>query len=175
MVSPPQVSRSFPLLTLLMAVPLVAILGYVAYTRYVADDAPGDGWKTYRNERFKYEIKYPPTWQVGRDEHGELQPGMETGFTDIWDRTVPTPGNLPRSASDLPIVYPARAVAWVNPQGDWCLQRVTETEITVNGVKGKELVCYWYGLNIENCKPQPRCREQPFGPISGFLPCRAIA
>src|SRR5215216_2871135 len=68
-----NVSRLFPLLTLLIAGPLVAVQAFVAYDLYIKDDAPGDGWKTYRHERFKYEFRYPPDWVV--TENREPQPG----------------------------------------------------------------------------------------------------
>jgi hypothetical protein len=157
------ISRSFPLLTLAMAVPLVAILAFVAYDRYVKDDAPGDGWKTYRDERFKYEIRFPSTWNLDRDDGGQLTPELTTRYTSFLDSTVPTPNLTTPQSGMYPARFPTKAVVWVNPQGDWCLQRVTETEIIVDGVVGKELTCYWYGINVENCVPQPKCREQPLG------------
>jgi hypothetical protein len=157
-------------MTLLLAIPLVAILGYVAYDRYLADDAAGDGWKKYRNERFKYEIRYPASWDVERDGPVlDLQPGLPTHYISFIDRGVPTPDiTKPISAADPPRIFPTKAVAWVNPQGDWCLQRTEESEIVVSGVKGKEYVCYWYGLNVETCEPQPKCREQPIGLMRDF-------
>ena len=159
MARPPQVSRSFPLLTLLMAVPLVAILGYVAYARYVADDAPGDGWKTYRNERFKYEIATRRHGRLTAMSRRAAAGHATTGSTDSSTARAHA-WQLAAQCCGPTVAYPARAVAWVNPQGDWCLQR-TETEITVSGVKGKEPSATGTALNIDNCKPQPRCRDQP--------------
>jgi len=169
MARPPQISRSFPVLTLLMAVPLIVILGYVVYTRYVAEDAATDGWKTHRNERFKFEITYPPTWEVARNEGVELMPGVPAWTTEFVDRAVPTPDvTRPRSVSDPPLVFPPSAQVLINPQADWCLQRTTRTEITVSGVSGTEAVCFWYGSNMDACEPQPQCREQPLGIIRWF-------
>ncbi len=170
MSTPPHISRSFPLLTLAMAVPLVAILAFITYDRYVKDDGPSDGWKAYRNERFKFEIKYPPTWAIERDDPpADLQPEMPTKYTSFIDKAVSTPDlATPFTSSNPSRVFPSKAVAWVNPQGDWCLQRTTETEITVSGVKGIEYVCYWYGVNADNCTPQPGCRDQPIGLMRQF-------
>jgi hypothetical protein len=163
MTRPPQVSRSFPLLTLLMAIPLVAILGYIAYARYVADDAPGDGWKTYRNERFKYEIRYPASWVVERESGGDLQPGVPTHWISFIDPTVPTPDFAqPRSMTSPPLVYPARLVAWVNPQGDWCTTtlKVERQPVIVNGVNGQKIFCYPSAHDAETCNPLPFCAKE---------------
>src|SRR5262245_14313315 len=95
MTGPPQVSRSFSLLTLAMAVPLIALLAFISYQRYVQDDSANDGWKTYRNERFKYEFRYPPDWNVvgGR----EPQPGDDflMQYVVISPKEMPNPGTWP--------------------------------------------------------------------------------
>jgi hypothetical protein len=151
-------------MTLLMAIPLVAILAYVAYDRYVKDDA-GDGWKTYRNERFKYEIRMPPSWELERENGGDLQPGLPTHWISFIDRTVPTPDlSQPRSMSSPPLVYPARLVAWVNPQGDWCTStlKIERQAITIGGVNGEKAFCYPSSHESETCQPRPLCADEPW-------------
>jgi hypothetical protein len=167
MTHPTQISRSFPLLTLAMAVPLIAILAFVAYNRYVKDD--GDGWKTYRSDRFKYELRLPPRWEVERETGGDLKPGLPTRHTVYVDRSAPDEP-VPAS-SDQPTPKRApRVTVWVNPQGDWCTSTtgMTTTDIAVDGVKGKEMVCILAGLNADYCTPRPRCTDVPWGIMRDF-------
>src|SRR3954467_8247501 len=115
---PPHISRSFSLLTVLMAIPLLAIVGYIAYDRYVADASRDDGWKTYRNERFRYEFRYPPDWQVIYEVESLDQ--SREGQTVIVARERPFP-SAP-GAWPLPHVFAA-----VNFQGDWCVSTLGMT------------------------------------------------
>jgi hypothetical protein len=160
MTRPPQISRSFPLLTLAMAVPLVAILAFVAYNRYVQDDGPSDGWKTYRNERYSYELRYPPDWEIIEERDYPRGGGNEP--IDIQyvvfarDPVDPAqPGVRP-----VPHVYAA-----VNFQGDWCTSTLgmSTTKVRVGGVDGEEHVCWLKSPGADTCTPQPRCVDVPWG------------
>ena len=144
---------------------MVAIVVFVAYDRYVKDDGPNDGWKTYRSERFKFEIRYPATWELERESGGDLKPGMPTHWISFMDPTVPTPDiSQPRSASSPPLIFPPRVVAWVNPQGDWCTSstKVEKHSVTINGVQGEEHFCYLTGHDAEVCQPKPICADEPW-------------
>ena len=159
MSTPPGISRSFPLLTLAMAVPLVAILAFIAYDRYVKDDAPSDGWWTYRSERQGYELRFPPDWRIIYEAESLDQQGARQ--TVIVSPTQPSsPGVWP-----LPHVFAA-----VNFQGDWCVSTlgVTTTAIEVGGIKGEEHVCWLKGPVADNCTPKPRCIDVPWGIMREF-------
>jgi len=138
-----------------MAIPLVAILGYVAYTRFVADDTPGDAWQTYRNERFKYEFRYPPDWKIiyefeSLDQTGEHQ-------TVVFAREWPSPS--------APGVRPRPNVfASVNLPGGSCegVSRSEQREITVSGVTGVEYNCFIGPPQSDSCAPKPQCVEEPW-------------
>ncbi len=137
MARPPQISRSFPLLTLLMLVPLVAIVTFVAYDRYVKDDGPadaGDGWQTYRNERFRFEIRLPAEWRVENvlETSSEAKRGISVRFAD--------PAHPASSGTAL------HADVKINWVGDWCVSSaplIESREITVGAVKGSERLCFW--------------------------------
>ena len=155
---PPQFSRRYPWLTLALAIPLVAVLAFIDYQRYVEEDA-GDGWKTYRNARFGYEIRLPPSWEVERvDSPGDLKPGLPTQMTTFVQGGV-RDDPIPRSSDQPPPQVAPRASVWVNPQGDWCTGNTYSDKrtISVDGVPGDERVCYTYGLLKETCQPRPRC------------------
>src|SRR5436189_234905 len=136
MTRPTFISRSFPWLALLMAV-LVAIVGFLAYDRYVKDDGPNDGWKTYRNERFKYEIRLPPVWEVERDTGGDVEANVPTRYTVYVDHTSPDEP-YPISPDQPSPKRAPRVTVWVNPRGDWCTSTtgITTADIEVNGIKG---------------------------------------
>src|SRR4051812_27137342 len=127
------ISRSFPLLTLAMAVPLVAILAFVTYDRYVKDDGPGDGWQTYRNERFKFEIRLPPNWRVERE--GATSSESRPGVTGINVRFA-DPAHPSDSGQAL------HAEVSIIPGGrDWCVSSdplIESRDIMVGGLKGSE-------------------------------------
>src|SRR5690242_5875027 len=109
---PPRISRSFTWLTLAMAVPLLAILAFVAYDGYVKQDGPGDGWKTYRNERFTFEIRLPENWRVEREleTSSEARPGVSGIYVRFADPQHPTDSGTALHA-DVRII----------PGGDWCV------------------------------------------------------
>jgi hypothetical protein len=169
MASANRISRSFRLLTLAMAVPLVAIVAFVAYDRYVKDDGPGDGWKTYRNDRFKYEIRLPPGWEPERESGGEVEPGVTTLHSIYVDRLAPDEP-YPVSSAEPPPKRAPRITVWVNPRGDWCTSTkgVTTTDIEVGGVKGQELICILAGPVADYCTPKPKCTDVPWGIMRDF-------
>jgi hypothetical protein len=132
------VSRSFPLLTLAMAVPLVAILAFVAYDRYVKDDGPGDGWQTYRNERFKFEIRLPPSWRVELEHEtsSESRPGVAGIAVRFADPEHPSSFGQALHA-EVSIIPGGR---------DWCTSSaplIESRDITVGSLKGTENLCFW--------------------------------
>lgn len=157
----PQISRSFPLVTLLLAVPLVAILAYVAYGRY---GAPDDGWKTYRHEIFKYEFRYPADWTIV--ENREPQPG-----DDFLSQLVVI---APKAKAQEPNRRPApHVMAMVNPQGDQCgAGGFNGSPIEVSGFKGVEVVCHFWlgpaGSGGPDCNPKPKCVDVPFAAARWF-------
>jgi hypothetical protein len=161
MARPPRFSRSFPVLTLALAVPLIAVMAFTTYDRYLKD--AGDGWKTYRNERFGYEIRYPLTWQVDRESGGDVQSGPPTHWISFIDRTVPTSDSTePRTMASPPLVNPARLVVWVNPQGDWCMGtlKIERQPVSVDGVPGEKAFCYLSSHEAATCSPRPLCADE---------------
>lgn len=152
------ISRSFPLLTLAMAVPLIAILAFVAYDRYIKDDgATSDGWWTYHSDRFGYELRLPPDWKIiyeseSLDQNGEMQ-------TVVISPTPPTsPGTWP-----VPHIFAA-----VNFQGGWCESTRNESrDIIVSSVAGTEVSCYWNGA-MGQCDPSPQCSDLPWTLLRRF-------
>jgi hypothetical protein len=148
---PPVISRSFPLLTVLLAIPLIAAIAYISYDRYLKDD--GDGWLTYRNERFKYEFRHPPDWKVAGGR--EPQPGDDF----VTQNVLFSPAKRVNQS-----LWPSPNVAaYINFQGDLCgAGGHRGTPIEVTGVRGTETTCYW---NSEapgiDCNPKPQCVELP--------------
>jgi hypothetical protein len=105
----------------LIALGIVVAAASVAAAALLLDG--GDDWRTYRNERFGYEIRYPPDWPI--------------------DIRNPQPGDDFESQRVAFTRDPNRVIASVNFQGDWCTTgRPQVREITVSGVPGQEYVCY---------------------------------
>ena len=106
-------------------------LGVVMVTAAIVTLRPrhhDDGWKTYRNERYGYEVRYPASWQAEiRDPRPE----------DDFETQNITLDNGPREAGG------GHVIVWVNPQGDACTtyDTIERRAITVSGVRGEEIVC----------------------------------
>jgi hypothetical protein len=112
-----------------MAVPLVAILAFVAYDRYGKDGAPDDGWKVYRNQRFRFELRLPPAWEIRYEN--EQANALAISFTDPANRA---------DLVDVPYV-----LVGINPAMDWCVSDrpvIESRDITVSGVRGAERICF---------------------------------
>jgi hypothetical protein len=84
----------------------------------------GDGWKTYRNQQFGYEIRYPPDWTIA------VRDPLPTDDFEYQDVDF---AHGPDSAG-----------VTVNFQGGWCESGACPTrDINVSGVAGREYLWDW--------------------------------
>ncbi|HEY4685554.1 MAG TPA: hypothetical protein VII57_05850 [Dehalococcoidia bacterium] len=106
-----------------------------------------EGWLTYRNDLYDYEVSYPAEWQI------------EVGERLVDDRgTFETQRvRLRRGSSSAgPFVS-----VYVNFQGDWCEgigRRIVE-DVFVAGNGGRYYECF-----ADTCPnpPEPVCRPDPY-------------
>ncbi len=109
---------------LLVAAGLATFFGVQAL---LAEDR-GDGWETYRNEKYGYQFRYPPDWFLEAGA-GQVNEGIEIQYTSV------TRGD-------------DRVLIGVNFQGGWCefvgpaTGKQEVVDILVSGTPGKEYVCY---------------------------------
>jgi hypothetical protein len=150
-----QISRSVPVMALLVAMLLVAILAYVAYVR---DDVSDDGWQTYRDRHFGYELRYPPGWQLVSEWNARETNGVE--FQTLVFGREPAPPSRP---NQVPV---PNVTVSVNFQGDLCGGPGSQP-IEVGGVAGSETTCY-FDVGGLGCTPMPQCMEKPLTIVRRF-------
>ena len=114
------------------------------------DSVGRDGWKTYRNTRYEYEIRYPADWLI---EVRDPQPG-----DDFETQYVVLTKGIAQGAAEGAV---AQVLVAVNFQGDWCTagQVTVVREVVVSGVRGDEYVC---SLGVgAGCQSLTACQEGP--------------
>jgi hypothetical protein len=111
---------AYPVVLLILLVAL-ATIGSTACL-FNGDEDDGDGWLTYRNVEFQYEIAYPPQWSI---EIRDPQPGDDF----VYQYVRFTSGDASVSMT-------------LNFQGDWCMGTgISKRPIVVDGVEGIESIC----------------------------------
>ncbi|HLF72550.1 MAG TPA: hypothetical protein VI759_10405 [Dehalococcoidia bacterium] len=141
-------------------------IAVAAAVAFVLLDNDGDGWKTYRNDRYGYEVRYPPEWHLDVGERlVDPVDDFETQSVRFRKGAPPDP-NAPLAGAE----HGAAIVAiYVNFMGDWCLGQGiphTERSMDVSGVPGIEYTCY--GRQSQPCQPEPACYGEPIETVYFF-------
>ena len=116
-----------PLIWGAFALTFIAVLIAAIWAFAPIGIAGRDEWRTYRNEVYGYEFRYPSAWkvQIRNPEPGD---DFETQYVNVSG-----PGGS--------------VLVAVNFQGDWCLAggRTESRQIMVSGVAAAEYLCYLDG------------------------------
>ena len=97
-----------------------------------------DGWTTYRDQEYGFEIRYPEGWTAAERAGPGVRLVPDANIADpLVDRQAPA------------------VIVILDSEGDWCGSgRIESRPITVSGVRGEEHSCY---PPDDLCLPAPGC------------------
>lgn len=165
-----SIPRPFLWPMLILAGLLVAVASQVAYDRYAEGARPDDGWQTYRNERFDYEIRYPGNWVITEANIPGPTGAPPQHYVSLSERSLAGPGSNAPAATDRGQASPPLVLVWVNTHSDQCAVPRSPCQgrvVSVRGVQGLEVIRV-LRIDSPGCEPQPGCRQLPVGILRRF-------